>query len=112
MYCKLDGQSRQVRTRRGTAEHRVHQVGPLPLLRHFLDRMAFSRIVSSCLGTGRETPNHAQTLGVLVENILLSPSPLYRIAEWAAPFSAAALGLTPAEKASINDDRVARTLDA
>jgi len=112
MYSKLDGQSRQVRTRRGTAEHRVHQVGPLPLLRHFLDRMAFSRIVGSCLGTGREAPNHAQTLGVLVQNILLSPSPLYRIAEWAAPFSAAALGLTPAEKGSINDDRVAPTLDA
>ncbi len=112
MYPKLDGQSRQVRTRRGTAEHRVHHVGALPLIRHFLDRMAFSRIVGSCLGTGRETPNHAQTLGVLVQNILLSPSPLYRIAEWAAPFSAAALGLTPAEKASINDDRVARTLDA
>jgi len=112
MYCKLDGQNRQVRTRRGTAEHRVHQVGPLPLIRHFLDRMAFFRIVGSCLGTGRESPNHAQTLGVLVQNILLSPSPLYRIAEWAAPFSAAALGLTPAEKGSINDDRVARALDA
>lgn len=112
MYAKLDGQSRQVRTHRGTAEHRVYHVGPLPLIRHFLDRMAFSRIVSSCLGVGRETPTHAQTLALLVQNILLSPSPLYRIAEWVAPFSATALGLNPAEKASINDDRVARTLDA
>jgi transposase len=112
MYSKLDGQSRQVRTRRGSAEHRVHHFGPLPIIRHFLDRMAFGRIVSSCLGSGRETPTHAQTLAVLVQNILLSPSPLYRIAEWAAPFSAAALGLDATEKASINDDRVARTLDA
>jgi len=112
MYSKLDGQSRQVHTRRGSAELQIHHIGPLPILRHFLDRMAFSRIVGSCLDTGRESPNHAQTLGVLVQNILLSPSPLYRIAEWAAPFSAAALGLTPAEKGSINDDRVARTLDA
>ncbi|MBM4028782.1 MAG: IS1634 family transposase [Planctomycetes bacterium] len=112
MYSKLDGQSRQVRTRRGTAEHRVHHVGPLPILRHFLDRMAFERIVGSCLGTGRETPHHAQTLAVLVQNILLSPSPLYRIAEWTAPFSAAALGLNRQEKDSINDDRVARMLDA
>jgi transposase len=112
MYSKLDGQSRQVRTRRGTAEHRVYHVGPLPLIHHFLERMAFFRIVGSCLGAGRETPSHAQTLALLVQNILLSPSPLYRIAEWAAPFSAAALGLNPTEKASINDDRVARTLDA
>ena len=112
MYSKLDGQSHQVRTRRGNAELQVHHIGPLPIIRHFLDRMAFSRIVSSCLGTGREIPNHAQTLALLVQNILLSPSPLYRIAEWVAPFSASALGLDPAEKSSINDDRVARTLDA
>ncbi len=112
MYCKLDGRSRRVRTPRGSAEHRVHHVGSLPLIRHFLDRMAFLRIVGSCLGTGRETPTHAQTLALLVENILLSPAPLYRIAEWAAPFSAAVLGLTPAEKDAINDDRVARALDA
>ena len=112
MYAKLDGQSRQVRTPRGPAEHRVHHVGPLPIIRHFLDRMAFSRIVASCLGTGREAPGHAQTLALLIQNILLSPSPLYRIAEWSAPFSAATLGLTPSEKASVNDDRVARSLDA
>ncbi|MFH1573951.1 MAG: IS1634 family transposase [Acidobacteriota bacterium] len=112
MYSKLDGQTRQVRTRRGSAEHRVHHVGPLPIIRHFLDRMAFPRIVGSCLGPGRMTPNHAQTLAVLIQNILLSPSPLYRIAEWAAPFSAAALGLNATEKGSINDDRVARALDA
>jgi len=112
MYSKLDGQSRQVRTRCGSAQLQIHHIGALPIIRRFLDRMAFSRIVGSCLGTGRQTPNHAQTLGLLVQNILLSPSPLYRIAEWAAPFSAAALGLSPAEKASINDDRVARTLDA
>jgi transposase len=112
MYSKLDGRSHQVKTRRGNAELQVHQVGPLPIIRHFLDRMAFSRIISSCIGTGRQAASHAQTLSVLIQNILLSPSPLYRIAEWAEPFSASALGLTAAEKSSINDDRVARALDA
>ena len=112
MYAKLDGQIHQMPTRRGNAELHVHQVGPLPIIRHFLDRMAFFRIVSSCIGTGRQTTSHAQTLAVLIQNILLSPSPLYRIAEWAEPFSASALGLTPEEKSSINDDRVARALDA
>jgi transposase len=112
MYDKLDGRIHQVRTRRGNAALQVHQVGPFPIIRHFLDRMGFSRIVSACLGTGRQTPSHAQTLALLVQNILLSPAPLYRIAEWAEPFSASALGLNPDEKASINDDRVARTLDA
>ena len=113
MYPKLDGTSRQIRTRRGPAVHRVHHVGPLPIIRHFLDRMAFSQIVTSCLGTPRKLVlDYAQTLSLLIANILLSPSPLYRIAEWVAPFSTAALGLAPSEKDSINDDRVARSLDA
>jgi transposase len=112
MYTQFDGQSRQIRTQQGMAVHRVHHIGPVPIIRHFLERMSFSRIVSSCLGTGREFVDHAHTLSVLIVNILLSPSPLYRIAEWTAPFSAAALGLTPSEKNSINDDRVARSLDA
>lgn len=112
MYNKLDGKVHQVRTGRGNAELQVHQVGPLPIIRHFLDRMAFAPIVSSCIGAGRQNPSHAKTLELLVQNILLSPAPLYRIAEWAEPFSASALGLNPVEKSAINDDRVARTLDA
>jgi transposase len=75
--------------------------------------MTFSRIVGSSLGTLRgHMLDHAQTLSVLIQNYILSPSPLYRIAEWAAPFSPSALGLSAEEKAAINDDRVARSLDA
>ena len=66
MYAKLDGRIHQARTRRGNAELQIHHVGPLPILRHFLDRMAFSRIVSSCVGTGRRIASHAQTLSVLI----------------------------------------------
>jgi len=113
MYAKLDGSSRQIPTRSGPAIHRVYHVGPLPIIRHFLDRMGFSSIVSSCLRTPRLLAiDHAHTLSLLIANILMSPSPLYRIAEWAAPFSASALGLTPSQKDSINDDRAARSLDA
>ena len=38
MYAKLDGRIHQVRTRRGSAELQIHHVGPLPIIRHFLDR--------------------------------------------------------------------------
>lgn len=113
MYHNSDSASRQIFTRQGRATLHVHRVGALPILRHFLDRMTFSRIVGSCLGTLRgHILDHAQTLSVLLQNYLLSPSPLYRIAEWAAPFSSSALGLSAEEKAAINDDRVARSLDA
>jgi transposase len=74
--------------------------------------MNFSQIIESCLGTPRQTLGHAQTLSVLVQSIILAPAPLYRIAQWAAPISAEALGLSPKEKKSLNDDRVARSLDA
>ena len=113
MYNRPDGERRHVLTPSGAANLQVHRVGPHPILRCFLDRMTFPRIVGSCLGTPREgVLDHAQTLSVLVQNIILSPAPLYRIAEWAGPISPAALGLSPEEKRSINDDRVARSLDA
>jgi hypothetical protein len=113
MYFNPNSASRQVFTKRGRATMHIHRVGALPILRHFLDRMTFSRIVGSHLGTLRgHILDHAQTLSLLIENYLLSPSPLYRIAEWAASFSSAALGLSAEEKAAINDDRVARSLDA
>ena len=113
MYHNPDSAPRQVFTRQGRATLHVHRVGALPILLHFLDRMTFSRLVGSCLGTLRgHVLDHAQTLSVLIQNYILSPSPLYRIAEWAAPFSPSALGLSAEEKAAINDDRVARSLDA
>ena len=113
MYNRPDGERRHVLTSSGAANLQVHRVGPHPILRHFLERMTFARIVGSCLGTPREgLLTHAQTLSVLVQNIILSPAPLYRMAEWASPISPAALGLSPQEKLSINDDRVARSLDA
>ena len=75
--------------------------------------MTLARIVRSCLGSPREsTLDHAQTLACLLSNILLSPGPLYRIAEWAQPIDPKALELDPSQKAALNDDRVARLLDA
>lgn len=113
MYTKQSGGRRRVVTPEGPANLGIHLVGPHPILQHFLDKMTFSRIVGSCLSTryaGRL--DHAQTLTVFLQNIILSPAPLYRIAEWAEPIDPPALGLTAQEKKSINDDRIARSLDA
>jgi transposase len=112
MYTKQTGAKHHVFTAKGTANLCVHLVGPHPILQHFLDQMTLPRIVRSCLGTPREgILDHAQTLCVLIQNIILSPAPLYRIAEWAKPIDPAALGLSETEKKSINDDRIARSLD-
>ena len=113
MYTRKIGGKFRVGTSAGTASLGVHLVGPHPILQHFLARMAFSRIIRSCLGTPREgILDHAQTLSILIQNIILSPAPLYRIAEWVDPICSTAVELSKTEKRSINDDRVARTLEA
>jgi len=113
MYTRQVGSDQRVVTAQGPAHHRVHLIGPHPILAHFLDRMAFAQIVGSCLGTAhRGILDHAQTLAVFIQNIILSPGPLYRIAQWAAPIDPTALELSASQKRSLNDDRVARSLDA
>ena len=113
MYTRQASGERRVETGDGTARLGVHLVGPHPILKHFLGRMDFHATVSDCLGRTREgLLDHGQSLSLLVKNILLSPAPLYRIGQWAEPVDPEALGLTRAEKKSINDDRIARALDA
>ncbi len=113
MYTKQIGSKHRVVTPTGSASLSIHLVGPHPILQHFLDQMTLSRIIRSCIGTPREgIVDHAQTLSILIQNIVLSPAPLYRIAEWAEPIDPVTLGLSEKEKESINDDRIARSLDA
>jgi transposase len=95
------------------AVHRVHQLGPHPIIAHFLERLALESIIRGCVGSARQgVVDHARTVAVLVHNLLVSPGPLYRIAAWLAPLEPQVLRLTPSQHAAINDDRVARALDA
>jgi transposase len=52
----------------------------------------------------------ARTIRVLVVNLCVEREPLYGIAEWAARFDPAALGLAPGEVELLCDDRVGRAL--
>ena len=97
----------------GSAEIASHLLGPHPVIAHFLERMNLEGILRGALGSARQgTLDHARTLTVLVHNLLGSPGPLYRIAEWSAPWEPQVLALTQEQKAALNDDRVARALDA
>lgn len=97
----------------GTATLRVHRIGAHPIVRHFLDRMNVAGILRGCLGGARQGHiDHAMAIDVLLHNYVLSPGPLYRIAEWVAPIDASVFGLSETEKSAVNDDRVARALDA
>lgn len=54
----------------------------------------------------------SQAVSVLIHNLILSPGPLYRLGEWVEAVEAHTMGLTDSQKKVINDDRVARALDA
>ena len=91
----------------------IQRLGSHPIIAHFLARLNVESIVSSCVGAARQgVLDHGQTLCVLTHNLLASPGPLYRIAEWAALLEPNVLGISRAQKEALNDDRVARALDA
>lgn len=117
MHTSQPPSEHRARTPNGTAILRTHYLGPHPIIHFYLERMNFAGIISGCLGTGSMEGvegllTHDQALEVLVHNILVAPSPLYRIADWVAPIEGSALGLTEAQKGAVNDDRIARALDA
>ena len=113
MYISQGPISSRCSTGSGQATVQTHFLGPHPLIRHYLDRFNVEGILASQLSQGRAgTLSHAQALCVLVHNILTSPGPLYRLENWVCPVEASALCLSEKQKAAINDDRIARALDA
>ena len=103
MYTRQVSTTLRRSTPTGSATLRVHQLGAHPILLHFLERMNVSEIIRSCVGAARETEvDHAQAVVVLLQNLVLSPGPLYRIGEWAEPVEPHVLGLTAEQKAAIN----------
>jgi transposase len=82
-------------------------------VRHFLERMNVADILRGSLGSARQGQiDHSLAIGVLLQNYVLSPGPLYRVAEWVAPIEASVFSLSEAQKSAVNDDRIARALDA
>ena len=75
--------------------------------------LGFARIVAAALP--RPDPRcalaPATVAGVLVRNLACGRQPLYGLADWAAGYEPAQLGLLPGQAALCNDDRAGRALD-
>ena len=88
-------------------------VGALPVVNWFLARMGIferlDRFVPHDDARLRLAP--AAVIGVALRNIIVDHRPVYALGEWAQPFDAGLLGLSPGEAAALNDDRVGRMLD-
>jgi len=117
MYTSQHKSVFSTNTSNGKAILRSHYIGPHPILHYYLQRMNLKGIVSGSLGTGTRSDagdslTHAEAMEVLIHNIVVCPVPLYRLSEWIEPVEADALGLNEEKKKAVNDDRIARTLEA
>jgi transposase len=94
-------------------ELRSYDVGALPLLNRFIERMQLERILNEHLprdDSRTELPTVTALL-VLFANLLLAREPIYGVGEWAALFPPDLLGLREQDLARLHDDRLGRSLD-
>ena len=91
---------------------RSYNVGAMPIINHFLERMNLESILQSCLPPEDKRTKIPTARGImlLVRNILISREPLYGIGEWASRYAPDLLGLTPEQVSLLNDDRSGRWL--
>jgi hypothetical protein len=86
------------------------EVGPLLLVRHYLERLGLATIVERALPShSRAQLTTAEVVTALVANRLCAPSPLYDIAGWAS--SAALQEVFGIPAMLLNDDRLGRALE-
>ncbi len=87
------------------------EVGPLILVKHYLDRLGLADIIDRQLPSqGRAQLSNAEVVTALVANRLAAPSPLYDVSGWAS--SAAVQELFGIPAMLLNDDRLGRALEA
>ena len=88
------------------------RIGAVPLINAFLDRLGLPALLHSVLAVTdpRLKLAPATAVRLVVINLLIGREPIYGLSEWAARYSPDLLGLSQAELAVLNDDRLARGL--
>jgi transposase len=86
-------------------------LGALPVVASFCRRLDLQGIIDrACPIRQVATLTHGQVIEVLVANRLTSPTPLWRVEEWARAWAVEETFGIPAD--ALNDDRIGRALDA
>ncbi|MFO7644960.1 MAG: IS1634 family transposase [Desulfosarcina sp.] len=93
-------------------ETRFKQVDVLPMVKYFMDKLGlvnvFTKYVPVAAGS---IADHAQSLCILIANIVCDNKPLYKVQEWLGQYCDG-LVQEPVEASVFNDDRLARALSA
>jgi hypothetical protein len=86
-------------------------LGALPVVADYCQRLDLRGIIDrACPVRAVATLTHGQVIQVLVANRLTSPTPLWRVEEWARTWAVPEVFGIPPE--ALNDDRIGRALDA
>jgi hypothetical protein len=88
-------------------------IGAMPAVNAVLARLGFDRAAAEYLPVpdARCAMAAAAVTGVMVRCLATGRQPLYGLADWAAGFEPALLGLRPGQARLLNDDRCGRALD-
>jgi transposase len=99
--------------RSGALSLRTQQLGPLPLINHFLDRLGLEAHLERFVPTQdrRIRLPYAKGLGVLLRSILVEREPIYRQQEIVSGFAAGCFGLEGEQVGHVGDDAIGRALD-
>jgi hypothetical protein len=87
-------------------------LGALPVVADYCRRLDLAGIIDRACPIREDVAilTHGQVIEALVANRLTSPAPLLRVTDWARAWAVEeTLGIDPA---ALNDDRIARALDA
>lgn len=100
------------RARRGSQTIVSYSVGALPILQRILDQSGIGGALEEHLRADkRYRVPPATAVRILILNYLCSREPLYGVKEWGEQYAPDLLGLEERQLDSLNDDRMARTLD-
>jgi transposase len=91
---------------------RIRYIGALPLINRVIKRLRLRELLATYVPADkRDKVAPADTLLIMMCNVLISREPLYRMEKWAKSYDSGLLGL-PSEKVKyLNEDRFGRALD-
>ena len=92
--------------------HKKCSMGAHPIIHTYMNKLGLIDIIGSHIKQDmRVKLSCEKTIGLVVHNILTTPTPLYEFQDWLKPLDEDVLGIADAETPLINDDRVGKALD-
>ena len=90
----------------------MKDVDVFPLVKYYIEQLKIDQVLDGAIPTHPEnTVSNAQTLCVMIANIIIAKHPLYKIEQWVSKYIDGRTMDTSEESVQYNDDRCGRVLD-